>query len=427
MNRGPAARSWFDSDVMRTPTGAVLREWAPEAALGVLVLALGLGESASTAIAFGPGGRLGLVLVALATAGAVTLSRRQPAAALALAWVVLALQLWTDTQLLLVEAAFVVVSFASARWGHPLTVLASALSVPAAAACLVVLVATQDYLPLVDVVGYQALFDTAYRFGDTWRVGAVVVVMGLLGLPWLAGVAMRFADRARASQQSQVRAEEEAARAVRESEQAREIARLRDDQARLARDVHDVVGHSLAVILAQAESGQYLPDGDTDRLKQTMATIATSARASLQEVRAVLAPDEQAAAPRPLDTLVEGVRAGGHEVVSRELGTPQPLPPDLEVVAYRVLQEMLTNAVRHGRRDEPVFVERLWPDGAFAGELRLEVRNATLEETPADGGRGLDGMRQRLAAVGGRLEARRREEDDAVTFTVTAWLPVSRR
>ncbi|WP_134764598.1 histidine kinase [Nocardioides sp. 1609] len=410
-----------------------VRQWAPTLALSVLVLALGLAEAVSTTYVYSTHGRGALALVATATAGAVAASRRFPGPALALAWLVLLLQLASDTQLMLVQAAFVVVSFASARWGHPLTVLASALSVPGAAFCLVLLVATQDYLPLLDVVGYQALLDTAYRFGDSWRIGAVVIVVGLLGLPWLAGIAMRFSDRARASQASQVRAEEEAARAVRESEQAREIARLRDEQARLARDVHDVVGHSLAVILAQAESGQYLPDDDPARLKQTMATIATSARSSLQEVRAVLTPDAAAgAAPRPLDTLVEGVRAGGHEVVSRELGTPQPLPPELEVVAYRVLQEMLTNAVKHGSRDEPVFVERHWPDGAFAGELRIEVRNTALTRPPAgagetdDTGRGLDGMRHRLEAVGGRLDVRRRDEDAVVSFTVTAWLPVSR-
>ncbi|QCW50243.1 hypothetical protein FE634_07175 [Nocardioides dongxiaopingii] len=410
-----------------------VRRWAPTIALGVLVLALGLAEAVSTPYVYSTHGRGALALVAVATAGAVAASRRFPGPALALAWLILLLQLASDTQLMLVQSAFVVVAFASARWGHPLTVAASALSVPGAASCLVLLVATQDYLPLLDVVGYQALLDTASRFGDSWRIGAVVIVVGLLGLPWLAGIAMRFSDRARASQVSQARAEEEAARAVRESGQALEIARLRDEQARLARDVHDVVGHSLAVILAQAESAQYLPDDDPARLKQTMATIATSARSSLQEVRAVLTPDSVAgAAPRPLDTLVEGVRAGGHEVVSRELGTPQPLPPELEVVAYRVLQEMLTNAVKHGSRDEPVFVERHWPDGTNARDLRIEVRNAVLAAPPEgtgevdDTGRGLDGMRQRLEAVGGRLDVRRRDEDAVVTFTVTAWLPVSR-
>src|SRR5204862_210440 len=118
------------------------------------------------------------------------------------------------------------------------------------------------------------------------------------------------------------------------------------------------------------------------------------------------------------------------------------LPPDLEVVAYRVVQEMLTNAVKHGDRDEPVFVELHWPDGAFAGELLIEVRNTVplpaspgpetvpiTVSSPVTGlviGLGLDGMRQRLAAAGGRLDARLREGVDgqAATFSVSAWVPV---
>src|SRR5262249_13965326 len=99
-----------------------------------------------------------------------------------------------------------------------------------------------------------------------------------------------------------------------------------------------------------------------------------------------------------------------------------------------VLQEMLTNAIKHGRRDEPVVVERHWE-----GDLRVEVRNAVadappLDETqpitgvagpaapPVEGGQGIEGMRRRLEAVGGRVGVRRRT--DPATFTATAWIPV---
>jgi signal transduction histidine kinase len=78
---------------------------------------------------------------------------------------------------------------------------------------------------------------------------------------------------------------------------------------------------------------------------------------------------------------------------------------------------MLTNAIKHGRRDRPVEVERHWD-----GDLRIEVRNAVLPIRAADGGQGLDGMRRRLEAVGGRLDVRRRT--DPPTFTATAWVPV---
>ncbi len=179
------------------------------------------------------------------------------------------------------------------------------------------------------------------------------------------------------------------------AEQSREIAQLREDQARLARDVHDVVGHSLAVILAQAESAQYLEDADTQKLKQTMENIATSARSSLQDVRHVLTPSAaEQARPGSLDALIAGVNESGHEVVSSEVGTAQPLPPELEVVAYRVLQEMLTNAIKHGRRDEPVFVERHWE-----GELRIEVRNVI--ETEDEASRARRRARASRACAGG--------------------------
>ena len=115
-------------------------------------------------------------------------------------------------------------------------------------------------------------------------------------------------------------AEADAARAQRETEQAREIARLREEQAQLARDVHDVVGHSLAVILAQAESAQYLPDDDPEALKKTMARSRTSARSSLQDVRQVLSqPGTRRRRRHRLrsSSWSSGVRASGHEVRGR--------------------------------------------------------------------------------------------------------------
>lgn len=420
---------------------------APEVVLGLVVAALGIAAGLDGGQVYGARAAVAVLVVALATGGIVAVCRRRPGLALVLVWLLAVGHLLTSTPVLLVELAFVVVAFAAARWGSPLTVALAGLSIPAFAGVVLLLVAGFGYLPFITNDAYDVLLDLSSRFGDTVYAGAALVGSAALGVPWLLGLALRFQDRAASSRERQAAAEEETERAHREAEQAREIARLRDEQAQLARDVHDVVGHSLAVILAQAESAQYLPDTDTDRLKQTMATIATSARSSLQDVRHVLtsaSSDQPAAvAPRGLDTLVDGVRASGHEVVSRELGTPQPLPPDLEVVAYRVLQEMLTNAIKHGSRDEPVFVERHWPDGSWAGELRIEVRNSVgdatppTEETqpltamplsaPTDDGRGLDGMRRRLEACGGRLDVRRRDGEapgGTATFTTTAWVPV---
>lgn len=414
------------------------RRWAPDAGLGAAVLLLGLIEAFTTDYYLGDyfgTGRLPVVLVALAVAVTVALSRHLPGAALGLVWATGAVQLLTGTPVLLIEFAIAFVAFAAARWGSSVVLWLSGLSIPVAAVVGVGLVTLNAALPLVGGAGSHSLADLAYRFTGTWQVGVAVFGMFALGAPWLVGLAVRLAARAEASKVSQTAAEADAERAGREADQAREIAHLREDQARLARDVHDVVGHSLAVILAQAESAQFLPDADTEKLKTTMATIATSARASLQDVRQVLTTTQGPPVRQGgLDALVEGVRASGHEVVTTEVGSPQPLPPELEVVAFRVLQEMLTNAIKHGRRDTPVSVERHWE-----GELRIEVRNAI--ETPAGadltqpiqavpvrppepGGQGLEGMRRRLESVGGRLDVRRREEAVGPTFTATAWVPV---
>jgi signal transduction histidine kinase len=314
------------------------------------------------------------------------------------------------------------------------------LSVPAAVLGGLAYMARSGFGFFSQFPGGGPASEAVAAMGLSWQMFAAAFLIALLLVPWLLGLTVRLSVRASASQASLEVAEADAAQAQRETEQAREIAALREEQARLASDVHDVVGHSLAVILAQAESAQYLDD-DPVVLKQTMVTIATSARSSLQDIRQVLAGPRQsgaAAPPGSFEELIEGVRSGGHQVLVSDLGPARPLPPDLEVVAHRVAQEMLTNAIRHGRRDRPVFVERHWPEGPWAQDLRIEVRNIagslTADTKPIGldagedaGGQGLPGMRRRLEAVGGKLDVRQRDEPEGPTFTVTAWVPVSGR
>jgi signal transduction histidine kinase len=328
------------------------------------------------------------------------------------------------------------VFFGGARWGRAPTVVMSALSVPLAA---VVAFGLHEGR----VVSLHLLLGGSTLGGLIRQDSTVRLTLSLIGLlvvaaPWPAGLVMRLLEQASTSRASLLAAEEAAADAWLETEYARETARLRDQRTRLAHDVHDVVGHSLAVILAQAESGQYLED--TAKLKKTLQTIATSARSSLQDVRQVLSSNRDTTmvpgdADR-FDGLIAGVRGSGHEIVATELGTPRQLPRETGAVAYRVFQEMLTNAIKHGRRDRPITAERHWPAtqpaGGFADTLRIEVTNMT-EASGASGpsghddasaGHGLDGMRRRLEAIGGHLDVRRREQPAGVSFTVTAFVPV---
>lgn len=398
------------------PQQAPPRGWVGDVVPALAVAGVGLVDAVRTSqLTFGYGYGSGLGWVVVATAVAVGTWRRLPALGVGLAWLTCALQVVLYLPPMATQAALALVAFGAARWGRTATVVVSGLSLPAGV--LTALLLFRDGWVPASGGSFREVLAPVTTQSTTIQLGVVGLGAVALAAPWLAGVAVRFAGRARESQVRQQAAE------VRERESS-EVARLRGEQARLAADVHDVVGHSLAVILAQAESGQYLPDDDPARLKKTLAVIATSARTSLQDVRAVLAAtrdDVDPAAHTDLDGLVDGIRRSGREVVDSQDGRPRPLPPELAQVAYRVLQEMVTNALRHGRRDAPVVVRRVWDD-----ELSIRVENEVAGVAPAPGavpgGRGLQGMRDRLASVGGHLVV----ADGDGRFAVTARIPVRR-
>jgi len=379
-----------------------------EVAAAAAVLVSGLVEYQTQVWLEYSGWRFLFWLVVLGTAVAVALVRRAPWLSLVIVWLIPICQIATGTPFAFTQVAVVAVAFGTARWGGRVTLWASGLSILAGAMAVVVLLQVGAVRINLPIASWQLIAGTVRGLGIGWRIGVAVVFVALLGAPWLAGVALRTADRARG----------EVDRAARERARAEETARVRDAQTRLARDVHDVVGHSLAVILAQAESGQYLPDDNPVALKIALATIATSARTSLREVRDVLSATRDTAGD-DLDKLIDNLRSGGHEVVSGQDGTPRAVGEETRVAAYRVLQEMLTNAIRHGRRDRPVIVQRSWGDDV----LVIEVRNAMGVGSESKGGKGsgLDGMRERLAAVGGVLTAGRRDD----VFVATARIPLT--
>ncbi|MFT4083888.1 MAG: histidine kinase [Nocardioides sp.] len=387
-------------------------DWVPEVVLAILVLAIALWQApwiGSWQLQTGDAQRLIVITYLLPVA--VGLCRHLPSLGLVIVAVIGYLHIGFHTPFVQVEIAALLVVFGAARWGRSATAGAGLM------------------------IGLLGLFMVGDDFGvyqddDRGLIGSVsgsVILLLCLGA-WLIGIALRFLARSQSSERSKARAEDDAARAMSETAQAQEIARLQEEQARLARDVHDVVGHSLAVILAQAESAQFVDDAT--KLKQTMATVADAARSSLQDVRQVLAGTRQPfATTAGLDELIAGLRAGGHRVEVNEIGRPRPLPPEIDTVAYRVLQEMLTNALKHGRRDRPVMVERDW--NGYAGDLRLEVTNlvpvAADQAQPMASqdlpGHGLAGMRRRLDAVGGHLDVRRKASPEGTTFAATAWIP----
>ncbi|WP_439693267.1 sensor histidine kinase [Curtobacterium sp. SP.BCo] len=271
-------------------------------------------------------------------------------------------------------------------------------------------------LALVAGVGATVyLAYTGYRFAmlvtgpaDRAVLALAAPVTSLLAV-WAGGLAVR-AFRSR-NQESAKRADAEAAasRAAAAATQAEAVATRAVDvaeseriRADIARDVHDVVGHSLAVIIAQADSVPFLDD--EARIREVSATIASTARSSLVEVRQVLGHIDGSGAttdPGSLDEIVQGIREAGVDVDHTVRGTPRTLGPDTGTAARRVLQEMLTNALRHGAPGLPVVVRETWR----SADLVLEVENVPGDGSTAGSGRGVEGMQSRLSALGGSFDA----------------------
>jgi signal transduction histidine kinase len=221
--------------------------------------------------------------------------------------------------------------------------------------------------------------------------------------------------------------EERAARAERaRAEQAR--AAVADERARIARELHDAVAHGVTVMVVQAEAAEEVLSADPERAREPLRKVQRSGREALVELRRLLGflRDEDAAAeraPQPglanLDALVESVRAGGLDVDVRVEGDPVPLPGGLDLSAYRIVQEALTNALKHaGPAHATVAVT--YGDGM----LELDVSDDGRGRSAADGaGQGLAGMRERVALYGGELESGPQPQRG---FRVRARLPVSR-
>jgi signal transduction histidine kinase len=214
-----------------------------------------------------------------------------------------------------------------------------------------------------------------------------------------------------------------------QDQDARMHAAMKQEQARIARDVHDIVAHDVSVIVAQAAAARRVFDSQPETAAATLASVEGLGRDALDGVRRLVdllrtQGDQEERSPQPtlarLPHLVEQVRRAGLPVVLEVTGTPQPLPATVELSAFRIVQEALTNSLKHaGATRTRVLVEYL------PRELRLEVRDRGRDRTrvgaaPASAGYGLVSMQQRTALLGGTLEAG--SYDDG--FRVAARLPL---
>jgi signal transduction histidine kinase len=246
-----------------------------------------------------------------------------------------------------------------------------------------------------------------------------IAVPTFLGVVWLAG----FTLGRKLQEVEAVR--ERAARLERErEEQAR--AAVAEERARLARELHDVVGHSVSVMTVQASAVRRLLRDDQEKEREALEVVERTGRQALAEMRRLVGvlrrPEEAPAlAPQPslehLDKLVAHVRDSGLPVDLRVEGEPARLPAGLDLTAYRLVQEGLTNALKHARADRAEVIVRYGD-----GQIELEVNdNGTGGGDGTGGGHGLVGMRERIAVYGGELDAAPRPEGG---FRLRARLPV---
>jgi signal transduction histidine kinase len=211
---------------------------------------------------------------------------------------------------------------------------------------------------------------------------------------------------------------------------------LLEERQRIARELHDVVAHHMSVIAIQAEAAPYKTADPPKELVESFAEIRASALTGLNELRRVLGvlrSDGPDIAPQPglddLASMLQSARNGGVTVTASVSGTPRPLPEGVDLSAYRIVQEALSNAMRHAP-GSAVQVHLYYGEAALVIEVRNDAcapgSQIAWEQPDAagrvyEGGQGIIGMRERAVMLGGHLEARPTGNGE---FLVTAALPL---
>jgi signal transduction histidine kinase len=356
---GRSVRGWFEADDLRRVLPFFSLAFALVAAI----------TQPSSAI------DLALMAVPVAAWSLWALARNIPLAAVAVAIVVPVVVVQRSGQLEPVMFNVALLAFAGARWSRSLAAAASLGILAAATPVFVALV--QD--PMEVAVGI-------------WIVAIVFI--------WVVG-------RAVARQERLVVELEGTRRQL--AEQA-----LLAERRRIARDVHDFVGHGLAAVMLQVTSARHVLRRDADATEEALRSAEEMGRRSMQELRrtvTVLRSDDEAAVAAPvptaneIPTLVEEARAGGLAVELHTRGDLSRIPPSVGLALYRIAQEALANAARHAPRARTVLGLEL-ADGRVA--LLAETSGPVVAGSASERERphyGLIGMQERATAVGGEFSA----------------------
>ncbi|WP_040710694.1 sensor histidine kinase [Nocardiopsis potens] len=317
-----------------------------------------------------------------AGAAALLLRRSRPGAV----WLVVAVLALADSLLLgggtwrlapaLLAALYASASFGDRRWAFAAAVVSSAVVLPAA----------------IGGGGFEALGTVAY-LNVSWCGLAVVLGDAVRGHRAMAAAAVERAEQAEANR----------------DEKARRL--VAEERLRISRELHDSVAHKIAVVSVQAGVAEHLGEADPAAARGALAQVRAACGEALQEMNGMVgllrteahsSIDPPAPGVADIHRLVAEVRAGGTRVVWREYGSDLRVPGHVGVHVYRIVQEALTNAARHGTGAVSLTT------GQDTGGLTVEVCNDVRREPPAGeagGGHGLTGMRERAALIGGTLSA----------------------
>ncbi|MFB7894071.1 histidine kinase [Microbacterium sp. NPDC056044] len=349
---------------------------------------------------FAPPPSLASLVNVLIFAGALAVRRLSPGLSLGIAWAGAVLQMGWGRPPGLADIAIFAVLYATAAYGTQLVFWLGFASSFVGALVITIYLVIGPY------------FGSA---GVTWStipiaLAVLVAAVFALLLSWTIGALVRTAVRARENREAQQRAEAETV--------------AEQERVRIARDMHDVVAHSLAVVIAQADGARYAAAADPAVATDALATISTTARSALADVRLLLGQlrHRQGDGPQPtiadLEELYAQVRTAGVQLrVDVDPAPPGEPPAAVQLAVYRILQEALTNALRHGAPEGSVDVRLSWlPD-----RVELDVRNPVVPGAqPGRSGHGIIGMRERAQLAGGRLDA----ADEGGAFIVRAVIPI---
>ncbi|QYH35952.1 sensor histidine kinase [Salinibacterium sp. M195] len=325
---------------------------------------------------------------------AFALRRLSPAIALAAAWLGALAQMVFLLPIDGANLAIIAVLFSAARYGRSWVRRAGLISVVAGS-----------------VLGamYLSVFYWGPTQPDDWAtfvwpqspgefmslVGTFVGMTALLGLSWTAGLLARTQAIAR---------ESKSARLVAES-----VAAVELERNQIARDMHDVVAHSLAVVIAQADGARYASAADPAMADSALSTISGTAREALTDVRLLLEQlrHSQSLGPQPgladISALVEQMRSAGLQIEVVENGPSVELPAGKQIALYRITQEAMTNALRHGDPAAPALLSIEWSGETVTVTMKNRIaKQDSLAEQRT--GHGLIGMRERALLTAAQLD-----------------------